>query len=181
MIKFHVCSSETCNSFMENKMNNETQIENMSLSANRTISHDPKCSQGQQTVGLQVSRNSWIMFATLPTLFLSLVCQRDQLYEICYEPYYKGCYKIPYWKKLGQHMKKNYPGLVQQPWTSGDSHCGAVLAFFWRWFGFSSSSGCSHPWDCLAAEFWSFLGQTKHRTADSICRATSVLTLGLLP
>lgn len=40
---------------------------------------------------------------------------KDQLYEICYEPYYKGCYKIPYWKKLGQHMKKNYPGLVQQP------------------------------------------------------------------
>lgn len=41
MFKFHVCSSEIQNSFVENKMNNRNQIENTSASANRTKSHDP--------------------------------------------------------------------------------------------------------------------------------------------
>lgn len=63
---FYVCNSEIHNSFMENKMNDETQIENIPVSANRSKTHDPKSSQGQQTAGLQVSGNSWMKFTTLP-------------------------------------------------------------------------------------------------------------------
>lgn len=101
MFRFHMCSSEIYNSFMENKTNNETQIENISTSANRTKSHDPKSSQGQQTLGLQVSRNSWMMFAALPTLFLGkCLWLLKGISSVRYDmsPTTKGCYKIPYWK-----------------------------------------------------------------------------------
>lgn len=97
MVKFHGYSTEIYNSFMESKTNNETQIENVSVSEDRTKSHDPRFSQGQQTAGPQVSRNSWMMFTTLPTLFLrkclwfvkGFSSMRDGM-----SPATKGCCKI---------------------------------------------------------------------------------------
>ena len=44
MSKFHVCSREIYNSFMEKKVNNKTQTENIAASGNRTESHYPKSS-----------------------------------------------------------------------------------------------------------------------------------------